>query len=193
VKETVMLYGVLVTMMLGCAVFAVRATRLFSAALWLAGVSVLTAILLYLIGAFMMAVIELSLSVGLITILLVFAISMVGADSPDQPVSRPLNIPLVIAMLLLVIGLTLPVLAPHIMPSESSFTTTFWNLRQADVIAQIGLIFAGVLGVLGLLAERRTRSKAGEQAETRTATDEGEVLTPMDFPEDQPESELEKV
>ncbi len=151
-----MLYVILVAGMLVCAIRAVRAPRLFSAALWLAGVSALNAILLYLIGAKMLAVIELSLSVGLITILLVFAISMVGADSPDQLAARRFNVPLVSALLLLVIGLTIPLLAPQTSARESSFSTLFWSLRPADVLAQIALIFAGVLGVLGLLAERRS-------------------------------------
>jgi NADH:ubiquinone oxidoreductase subunit 6 (subunit J) len=182
-----LLYMVLVVGMLGCAVFAVRANRLLSAALWLAGVSVLTAIILYLIGAFMMAVIELSLSVGLITILLVFAISMAGADSPDQPVPRLLNAPVVVVTLLLIVGLTLPFVTSQTSTPESNFSMTFWNLRQTDVFAQIALIFAGVLGVLGLLVDR---SKGGRQTETQTAAEE-EIATPAALTE--PEPELEQV
>lgn len=138
-----------------CAVMAVRAERLLHAALWLAGVSVFVAIILYMLGAYVMAVIELSLSVGVITILLVFAISMVGADSPDQPVRGRLNVPLVAAMLLLVVGLAVPMIMPQISVDEVSFSETFWQEREGDVIVQISLIFAGVLGVLGLLAETK--------------------------------------
>ena len=142
-----------------CAVMAVRAVRLLQSALWLAGVSVAVALVLYLLGAVVIAVIELSLSAGLITILLVFAISMVGADSPDQPVSRPVNMPLVASMLLLVIGLTVPELVPQETAAGDSFSLVFWQQREADVIAQIALIFAGVVGVLGLLSEaNRVRS-----------------------------------
>lgn len=136
-----------------CAVLAMRATRLLSASLWLAGVSVFTAIILYCIGAHTMAVIELSLSVGLITILLVFAISMVGANSPDQLVPRRFNWLLIAAAILLIVGLTLPLLQQQSGGTEFSFTHIFWQLRQADVLAQIAMIFAGVLGVLGLLTE----------------------------------------
>ncbi len=152
-----MLYVLLIIVMLSCAIYAVRAKRLLSSALWLAGVSISTAILLYLIGAVWIAVIELSLSVGLITILLVFAISMAGADSPNQPVSRLLNVPLVLLMLALVIGLTMPILVTQTNIPESSFATIFWNVRQSDVLAQIALIFTGVLGVLGLLVEVRSK------------------------------------
>lgn len=142
-----------------CAVLAIRATRLLSASLWLAGVSVFTAIILYCIGARTMAVIELSLSVGLITILLVFAISMVGANSPDQLVPRRFNWLLIAAAVLLIVGLTLPFLQQPSSGTEFSFAHIFWQLRQADVLAQIAMIFAGVLGVLGLLAEPRREVK----------------------------------
>jgi hypothetical protein len=113
------------------------------------------ALILFLLGATTMAVIELSLSVGLITILLVFAISMVGADSPDQPAKHRLNVPLVAAMLLLVTGLTVPHFAAQGPADDTSFSETFWQHRDADIIVQIALIFAGVLGVLGILADSK--------------------------------------
>ncbi len=146
-------FVVLVLLAAFCAVMTMRAVRLLQSALWLAGVSISVALILYIIGATMMAVIELSLSVGLITILLVFAISMVGADSPDQPQVRPLNIPLIAAALLLLIGLTIPMFAPQENAAEGAFSSVFWEQREADVLAQIAIIFAGVLGVLGLLTE----------------------------------------
>lgn len=152
---------ILVILAAFCGLQAVRSVRLLHSALWLAGVSVAVALMLYLIGAYLMAVIELSLSVGLITILLVFAISMVGADSPDHPVARPLNVPFVAAMLLLVIGLTLPLLVPpRDTGPEASFSMTFWQQREADVLAQIALIFSGVLGVLDLLTETSSLNRA---------------------------------
>jgi NADH:ubiquinone oxidoreductase subunit 6 (subunit J) len=176
----VMLYIALVCGAAACAILAVRAHRLITSALWLAGVSALTAIMLYLIGAYTMAVIELSLSVGLITILLVLAISMVGADSPDEPVLRLFNVPLVVVTLLLMIGLALPQLAPQTGTPESSFKETFWNLRQADVLVQIGLIFLGVLGVLGLLREghSRTRTSATVIHREDQKVEESEPVSP---------------
>lgn len=158
-KEAIMIYLVLAIGMLVCAVLAIRADRLLVSTLWLAGASALTALILYLIGAQMIAVIELSLSVGLITILLVFAISVTGANSPDQPRSRLSDMLLVLALPLLVISLTVPALAQPTTPTETaSFAATFWDERQADVFAQIVLIFSGVLGILGLLAAPRTHS-----------------------------------
>lgn len=171
-----------------CAIKAVRATHLLHAALWLAGVSGVVTMMLYMVGAYPLAVIELSLSVGLITIFLVFAISMVGADVPDIPVARWMNWPLVIAMLLLVIGLTMPLLSPPTDQSQPAFTVTFWQQREADVVAQLALIFAGVLGVLGLLTEVKRGKPARQQPTTEKADDR---LPFRRIPEE--DAELEKV
>lgn len=169
-----------------CAIKAVGAAHLLHAALWLAGVSVAVTVMLYLVGAYPLAVIELSLSVGLITILLVFAISMVGADSPDIPVVRWFNRPLLLALLLLVIGLTIPLLAYPSTPGETSFSTAFWQQREADIVAQTALIFAGVLGVLGLLTEAgKSRTTQKQNAQQPTL----EAAPPSVIPEDEPELE----
>jgi len=59
-------------MALGCGVQAIRAKRLLAAALWLAGVSAAVATLMYSLGAYEVAVIELSVGAGLVTVLFVF-------------------------------------------------------------------------------------------------------------------------
>ncbi|MEZ4666368.1 MAG: hypothetical protein R3E39_00375 [Anaerolineae bacterium] len=146
-------YVLLVAGMLICALLAVRSVRLLSATLWLAGVSVFTAIVLYQLGAHVIAVIELSLSVGLITILLVVAISMVGEESSDQPVSNRLGWLLALVAIFIILGLTVPLLQSSPVIPEASVATIFWQQRQADVVAQIAIIFVGVLGLLGLLVE----------------------------------------
>jgi NADH:ubiquinone oxidoreductase subunit 6 (subunit J) len=177
-----------------CAIQAMRAVRLLNAALWLVGVSLASAALLYQFNATLLAVIELSLSVGLVTILLVFAISMVGADSPDRPQSRFLYWPLVVVMLLLVIGLTVPLLAVQPKEGEISFQIVFWELRQGDVLAQVALIFTGALGVLGLLSE-----SAGEKSGSPTAASqphaaaETTIEAPPHSPQTETEPELERV
>ncbi|MBZ0281600.1 MAG: NADH-quinone oxidoreductase subunit J [Anaerolineae bacterium] len=141
-----------------CAVLAIRATRLLTAALWLAGVSVFTALILYLIGAREVAVIELSVGAGLVTVLFVFAISIAGEDAMQSRslIPKPLAW-LLIALALLLLGfLVLPAGKNLNATSETSFTTIFWQERALDVLAQIALIFAGVLGILGLLSEPKS-------------------------------------
>jgi len=53
---------------------------LIASALWLAGVSALVSIMCYLLGAYAVAVIELSVGAGLVTVLFVFAISIAGEE-----------------------------------------------------------------------------------------------------------------
>jgi hypothetical protein len=43
------------------------------------------------------------------------------------------------------------------------FKVDFWENRAADVLLQIVIIFAGALGILGLLAEGKSHSTKGEE------------------------------
>lgn len=147
-----------------CAIQAVRAARLLAATLWLAGVSVFIAIAFYAMGAREVAVIELSVGAGLVTVLMVFAITISGEDAMKARalVPRPLALGLVALSILLLGWLTLPALDVHPPSAEASFAIVLWQHRGLDALLQIGLIFAGVLGVLGLLSEAKTRSKVVE-------------------------------
>ena len=57
--------------------------RLLISALWLAGTSALAALMMYRLGAPEVAVIELSVGAGLVTVLFVFAINIAGEDTPS--------------------------------------------------------------------------------------------------------------
>jgi uncharacterized MnhB-related membrane protein len=149
-----------------CAIQAIRTPRLLVAAIWLAGVSALVAVLLYLLGAHEVAVIELSVGAGLVTVLFVFAISLAGDETVNLPaiIPRPLAIGLVAASVLLLAWTLAPTDSPPAAADESSFTVVVWQERSADTLAQIVLIFAGVLGVLGILAEEGPVEKTGAEA-----------------------------
>jgi uncharacterized MnhB-related membrane protein len=112
-----------------CAVQAIRVRRLLMSALWLAGASALVSLLIYLLGAPEVAVIELSVGAGLVTVLFVFAINIAGEETLPRA------------------GLV------NIVEDKKSFAQVVWNLRSLDMLLQVILIFAGVLGVVGLLAE----------------------------------------
>lgn len=153
-----LVHGLIIASLLVCAVQAVRAKRLLLSALWLAGASALTALMMYLLGAAEVAVIELSVGAGLVTVLFVFAINIAGEENiPIQSiVPRPFawammlgSIIMLIWMNLDLVGLTINVQAFQ----DEPFKTMLWENRALDVLLQIVLIFAGVLGVLGLLAE----------------------------------------
>ncbi len=147
---------IIVTGLLICAAQAVRAPRLLVSALWLAGTSALVALEMYLLGAPEVAVIELSVGAGLVTVLFVFAINIAGEEvmTALPVVPRPLARILVVVSIALLAWMDLDILHIYVPTLEQSyFKTVLWENRLLDVLLQIVLIFAGVLGVLGLLAE----------------------------------------
>lgn len=152
-----MLYAWLVAAAILCALQAIRAARLLVAALWLAGTSALLAVILSISGAHEVAVIELSIGAGLVTVLFVFAIGVAGEDAMGAPALLPrwLAAGLIVLAVLLLGWQALPPLGLRAPGAEPSFGTVLWQQRGLDVLVQVVLIFAGVLGVLGLLTEAR--------------------------------------
>jgi uncharacterized MnhB-related membrane protein len=138
-----------------CAILAIRAPRLLTASLWLAVLSALLSVFFYLMGAARIAVIELSVGAGLVTVLFVFAIGIAGDESVGHSrlIPRPLSWGLCLAVFLLLGWLTLPLVGAPALASEPSLASLLWEGRALDAWIQVVLIFAGVLGVLGLLTE----------------------------------------
>jgi uncharacterized MnhB-related membrane protein len=152
--------------MLVCAAMAVRTQKLLVSALWLAGSSALVALWMYILGAPEIAVIELSVGAGLVTVLFVFAINIAGEGgvSPRALISRPVSWALVVLSIGLLAWLNLSIVFPAVVvPEGLPFKIEFWENRSADVLLQIVLIFAGALGILGLLAEGKTHPFKGEE------------------------------
>jgi uncharacterized MnhB-related membrane protein len=149
------LYGCLVLGMMACAILAIRASQLVASSLWLAALSALLAVFIYLLDAPRIAVIELSVGAGLVTVLLVFAVAIAGdtAAAPKPVVPRPVMWGLGGVVLLLLGRFVLPLVAAPPPASEPSLANLLWQGRALDVVIQVVLIFCGVLGVLGLLAE----------------------------------------
>ena len=165
-----MLSVLLVTGAVLCAIQAVRAKRLLIAALWLAGVSALVSVILYALGAHEVAVIELSVGAGLVTVLFVFAIGVAGEEAMDARavLPKPLAWGLIIVSVILLGWMILPSIGGSTPIVEPSFAAVLWQDRGLDVLVQIVLIFAGVLGVLGLLAEARVPVKRQQPVKTES-------------------------
>ncbi len=83
-----MLYALVGVGALGCAVAAVTSKRMLISAIWLALASALVALDMYLLGAPFIAVIELSVGAGLVTVLFVFAINLTGDEALPVANSR---------------------------------------------------------------------------------------------------------
>ena len=162
-----MLYIPIVVGLLVCAYMAIRAGRLLSSALWLAGASALTSLMMYMLGAPEVAVIELSVGAGLVTILFVFAINIAGDEAIEVKALLPW--PLALVLVLVAAGMLVIMAIPGMgidlpQPQLTGFVRTFWEDRSLDALLQIVLIFAGTLGMLGLLAEAKSHSSQKENA-----------------------------
>jgi uncharacterized MnhB-related membrane protein len=162
-----------------CAIQAIRSPRLLASALWLAGASALVSIILYALGAREVAVIELSVGAGLVTVLLVYAIAIAGDDALGQrsPIPRLLALGLVSLIVLLLAWLALPMTGSPVTAAGSTFRQTLWQQRGIDVLAQIVLLFIGAIGVLGLVGgdERQATGddRSSEAVVLESATEPG--------------------
>lgn len=153
---------VLLVLTIMCAVLAIHASRIMTATLWLACVSALTAVMFYRIGAWTVAIVELSVGTGLVTVLIVFAITMVGDEAESATTAR-LPLVIVLVALVLIITLTVPFITPEQPAGDPSLTIMLWENRELDMLVQVALLFAGVLGVLGLLRKASITRTATQQ------------------------------
>ncbi len=148
-----------------CALMAIREDRLLISALWLAGTSALVALILYRLGAPEVAVIELSVGAGLVTVLFVFAINIAGEDTPSLRALVPAPLAWAVAIGALALGawMAVPALGQSASGAQATpFATVLWEDRSLDVLLQVVLIVGGVLAVLGLLAEGRPVRKENQ-------------------------------
>lgn len=100
-----MWYALIAAGILISAILAISAKRLLISAIWLAFTSALVALMIYLLGAPQLAVIELSVGAGLVTVLFVFAINISGEEAIN--LVSPLPKVLVWCSTLLAVGLIL--------------------------------------------------------------------------------------
>ena len=175
-------YWLLIVAQLFCAYRAIVAKRVLSATLYLAGTSAIVTTILYQLGAYQVAVIELSVGAGLVTVLLVYAVSVVGDDALDLAsiIPKPLAFVLVAAIAIFLGWMAYPLIQVHgIAGSASNLSYVLWQQRVLDVYIQIALIFSGVLGVLGLLSEHvpfRNEKRPHHNIEISESTPQPEEL-----------------
>ena len=139
-----------------CGYRAIAAKRILSATIYLACISALTSVVLYRLGAVQVAVMELSVGAGLVTVLLVYALSVVGDDAmdPSSVIPKPLAFVLVGLTTLLLGWMVFPAVPVYFERGSMTLAVSLWQTRVLDVWIQIALIFSGVMGVLGLLSEK---------------------------------------
>lgn len=162
-----MVYVLIGAGILVCALLAVLARRLLLSAAWLALTSALVALMIYLLGAPHIAVIELSVGAGLVTVLFVFAINIAGEDI--TPLKALVPKPLAVGSIVLAGGLALYLILSAVGVLDLTILTNsesaiLWEERYLDLLLQIALIFSGVLGVIGLLADGKHTPDVEEQS-----------------------------
>jgi len=150
------------------AFFAIRAKRLLASAIWLALLSALVSVLFYQLGAPQVAVIELSVGAGLVTVLFVFAMAISGEEEVGTHAPIPTWVAALFGagMMAMLTWLVLPIEQAVVLDERVSFMQMLWEGRALDVMLQIAIVFSGVVSVLGLLsndASGRTAARSGKE------------------------------
>lgn len=144
-------------------------TSILRAAIGLAATSVVLTLLIFQMGAPLAAVFELSVCVGLITVVFVSTISMTRpateaeAKREKRILARRFHPAFVVSALAGVLlwksGYVLEVAAPA--GPLASVREVLWNLRRLDLLGQIIIVFVGVFGVVILFKEQGKPKEAG--------------------------------
>jgi NADH-quinone oxidoreductase subunit J len=148
------------------AIWTVLTSGLMRSVIGLAAVSVLVTILMFMLGADLAAVFELSVCAGLITAVFVSTISMTQPDAsrsePREGTRKPLRRYALLPILVLATGLVVAFLSAGLslpaLPADAGASTDarelLWGVRRTDLLGQVIVILAGALGVTVLFKER---------------------------------------
>ena len=149
------LLGLMVLLSIGCCIFK----DLLYVADSLATISGILALVLFMFGANIAGVFELSVCAGLITVLFVSTVSLTK-DSDQKAESKVPAYFLPVVLLLLVgadifivqalAGALAPAAAAPLAAGEPTFQQVFWSQRTGDILGQVSLILVGVFGILTL-------------------------------------------
>ncbi|HNW97960.1 MAG TPA: hypothetical protein PKK00_06070 [Bacteroidales bacterium] len=154
--------------LLGLLVFSSLFTALIKntlkAVIALAIASALLSIIMFLMGAPLAAVFELSVCAGLVTAIFASTISLTDQPNPEQQaeknkkrLSRYIYLPIIIIVVTGIILITKPGLDFTSFTStvaENTVQNTIWHTRGLDIAGQIIVILAGVFGIVILFKER---------------------------------------
>jgi NADH-quinone oxidoreductase subunit J len=146
-------------------VLTVMLHSLIKSAIALAAASVALGIIMYELGSIWAALFEISVCSGLVTVIVISAVSLSNADKKDIEklyVDRKrmvfLPVILIVSGVVLVVAalasrVSLPV-AASTGEVVSNFREILWNNRQADIWGQISVVVTGAVAVVVLFRER---------------------------------------
>ena len=151
---------VLIALIVVFALLAVLLTDLLRSAISLALASVCLSIVFFQLHVPYAAAFELSVGAGLVMVLLVSPIGMTRRTPPEQEErgKSPVVIIPILALLAVAVidiaafaALSAQAAPPNFQPPAApSFSETLWQLRWVDILAQLGIVLAGVFAVLAL-------------------------------------------
>lgn len=146
-------------------ILAVLLKDLLKAALSLMIASVFLAMLFFFMKAYYAGVFEISVVAGLITVLFVSTIGLTRGDDFKESRLPSIIFPLFFVWFIIIDILIMGALISNYPlityrpPESGSFGEVFWQRRTFDILAQIGIIFAGVFSVLALFRKRDKNDK----------------------------------
>ncbi|MGF1507445.1 MAG: NADH-quinone oxidoreductase subunit J [Anaerolineae bacterium] len=160
-RQAFMIAMITAACILVCAVLALGAKRLLVSVTALVGVSASLSLMLYLLGAPMLAGVELCVCSGLIAVLLVFTLNLVGEEQVERRPVLPVMVAvgLLLAVVAALVYLVQPLASSDLAGPTSPLAQTLWHDQAANTLLQIVLIFAGLISVLGLLPEIKERTE----------------------------------
>lgn len=153
----ILLIGLVVSAMV-----CIMIRNLLKASIALAVMSAILSVIMFMLGAHLAAVFELSVCAGLITVVFISAISMTRvrtneeiAEKEKQRRKRFMALPVLLIVLLTGVLFALwpylDALLPYTAVADGATETVqefIWNKRQVDLLGQIIIVLAGVTGVL---------------------------------------------
>ena len=153
---------ILLVIMTLAAMWAVMARSLLKAAIGLAITSVMITILMFRLDSPLAAVFELSVCVGLITVVFISTISLTKplthkeiVELSKDRLKRFWYLPVIMILAgagLMMLKLPNCIAAPKTLDT-SNVQTLLWNQRQMDLFGQILIMLAGAIGVVILFVE----------------------------------------
>ncbi len=141
-------------------ILAILLKDLLKAALSLAVASLFLGIIFFRLGASYAGVFEISVVAGLITVLFALTVALTRKDSEVQEARLTrLVFPLFFVIFLIIDGLVMKSLLQQVPvlpagPETGTFGDVLWKNRTFDLVAQLGVILAGVLAVLALFRKK---------------------------------------
>ncbi len=147
------------------ALFTVMIKNLLKAVISLAAASASLTIIMFMLNAPLAAVFELSVCAGLITVIFISVISLTKPLTPEEEISevrKRINRYIYLPVIVIIVALLFLFIKPGLNFSINSSPTSdinvqdvIWNKRPLDILGQIIIILAGVLGVVILFKESK--------------------------------------